>query len=172
MKIENKKLDELNADVNNSRVHNDEQIEQLANSIREFGFTNPIIIDEDNSVLAGHGRLKAAERAGLEKVPTLKLLGLSDLQKRAYIITDNKIGLNAEWDDDILQRELRALTEGDFDIAALGWNQKEMKSFVGLDPLEGLDIEKEFEADQEILLEDIDNFKNKCPRCGFEFGDA
>ena len=172
MKIEQKKLDELNPDVNNSRVHNEEQIQQLANSIKEFGFTNPIIIDEDNSVLAGHGRLKAATVAGLKKVPTLRLLGLTDLQKRAYILTDNKIGLNAEWDDDLLQKELRLLAEGNFDIGSLGWDEKEMRSFVGADPLEGIELEKDFDSGEEILFEDIEAFKNKCPRCGFEFGDV
>lgn len=171
MKIEHRQLNELNPDTNNSRVHGEEQIQQLANSIKEFGFTNPIIIDEDNSVLAGHGRLKAAAIAGIDKVPTLKLAGLSDVQKRAYIITDNKIGLNAEWDDEILQRELKALAESDFNLGELGWNEKEMNSFVG-DPLSGIDLNRDYETGEEILFDDIDDFSHKCPRCGFEFNDV
>lgn len=168
MKVEMRDITEINPDNRNSRIHSDEQITQLTNSIREFGFTNPIIIDEDNSVLAGHGRLRAATRAGMTEVPTLKLIGLSDVQKRAYIITDNKIGLNAEWDDELLQSELRELFNKEFDLASLGWNEREMLSFVG-DPLEGTDIEKDFVGAEEITFDDIDDFSHRCPRCGFEF---
>ena len=170
MNIELRGVDEINPDNRNSRIHSDAQIIQLANSIKEFGFTNPIIIDEDNSVLAGHGRLRAAVLAGMSEVPTLKLVGLSDVQKRAYIITDNKIGLNAEWDDELLQSELRELFEKEFDLEALGWNEREMLSFVG-DPLEGTDIEKDFVGAEEITFDDIDDFGHRCPRCGFEFND-
>lgn len=168
MEIKNKKLIELNPNIHNSRTHNESQINQLVASIEEFGFTNPIIIDENNSVLAGHGRLSAALIIGLEEVPTITLHDLSDTQKRAYIITDNKLGLNAEWDDELLQKELRELFEKDFNLSSLGWNKNELTSFVG-NPLDNLAEDKDFLGSSEIEFSDIDNFTNQCPKCGFEF---
>ena len=93
--ILNVELSKLVPYEKNSRTHTQEQIEQIASSIQEFGFTNPVLIDENNSVLAGHGRVKAAELLELNDVPTLKVTGLSDKQKRAYVIADNKLALNA-----------------------------------------------------------------------------
>lgn len=170
MEINNKKISELHPNINNSRVHGEEQIQQLILSIKEFGFTNPIIIDENNSVLAGHGRLKAAEISGMLEVPTIKLSNLTDAQKRAYIIADNKLGLNAEWDDDLLQRELAELHEQQFDLASLGWNENEINSFLG-NSLDNISIDKDYEGAREIEFEEIDTFKHECPRCGFNFND-
>ena len=103
----------------NSRTHSDEQVSQIAESIGEFGFTNPILIDESNNIIAGHGRLMAAQILGLKEVPVIVLDGLSDTQKKAYVIADNQLALNAGWDLDKLKLEIDTLKELDFDIDLL-----------------------------------------------------
>jgi ParB family transcriptional regulator, chromosome partitioning protein len=107
---------------NNSRTHTQEQIEQIANSIMEFGFTNPVLIDEKNTILAGHGRLKAAKYLSIDKIPTVQILGLNEKQKKAYVIADNKIALNASWDDNLLKAEIEALENMSYDLNILGWD--------------------------------------------------
>jgi len=108
--------------VNNSRTHSDEQVTQVASSIREFGFTNPVLIDEENGVIAGHGRLMAAKKLGIENVPCIILAGLSEAQKKAYVIADNQLALNSGWDMDMLKLEIESLEEMDFDIDLLGFD--------------------------------------------------
>jgi len=119
LNIEYKKTSNLTPYANNSRTHDERQVDQICNSITEFGFTNPILIDEDDGIIAGHGRLQAAEKLGLDEVPTIRLEGLTDVQKRAYVIADNQIGLNSSWDYDTLKLELDALTELEFDLDLL-----------------------------------------------------
>ena len=106
---------------NNPRQHSEAQIDRLVRSIKEFGFTNPVLIDDDLNVIAGHGRLMAAGVMGLKTVPTITLGHLNDEQRRAYVIADNQLALNSTWDDDILQKELEALGDLGFDLTLLGW---------------------------------------------------
>ena len=106
----------------NSRTHSDAQVAQIAASIREFGFTNPILIDAEGGIIAGHGRTLAARKLGLDEVPCIRLSNLTDAQKKAYIIADNKLALNAGWDDDLLKVELEDLALLDFDLTLLGWD--------------------------------------------------
>ena len=106
----------------NARTHNDAQVTQIAASIKEFGFVNPILTDGDNGVIAGHGRLMAAKKLGMEQVPTIELSGLTKTQKQAYILADNKIALNSGWDDDVLNAELLDLVNLDFDINIIGFD--------------------------------------------------
>src|SRR5437764_4552007 len=106
-------LESLIPYARNARTHSDEQIAQIAASIREFGFTNPILVDGDNGIIAGHGRLLAARKLGMTAVPLIELAGMSEAQKRAYIIADNKLALNAGWDTDTLAIEFG-------DLAGLG----------------------------------------------------
>ena len=94
MQIEHLQVAELVPFINNSRTHSDEQVAQVAASIKEFGFTNPILIDGDNGIIAGHGRLMAARKLSIETVPCIRLAHLSEAQRRAYVIADNKLGLN------------------------------------------------------------------------------
>ena len=108
--------------INNSRTHSEAQIKQIAASIREFGFTNPILIDEAGSVIAGHGRLVAAELLNLDEVPTITLEGLTEAQRKAYVIADNKLALNSGWDDELLKIEIETLKNLDFDLDILGWS--------------------------------------------------
>lgn len=110
----------------NSRTHSDDQIAQIAASIKEFGFTNPVLIDKENGIIAGHGRVLAARKLGLEEVPCIELSHLSDTQKRAYIIADNKLALNSGWDEDMLRIELEELKLDDFDVDLLGFDEGEI----------------------------------------------
>ena len=122
LKIEYVATDDLIPYINNSRTHSESQIKQIAASIREFGFTNPILIDEGGSVIAGHGRLVAAELLDLDKVPTITLEGLTDAQRKAYVIADNKLALNSGWDDELLKIEIETLKNLEFDVSILGWD--------------------------------------------------
>lgn len=116
----------------NARTHSRKQIRQIADSIQQFGFTNPILIDKDNTVLAGHGRLAAAQLAGLREVPCVRLEHMTPTQRRAYVIADNKLALNAGWDEEILAEELEALLTLDsaFDISATGFSIAEVDSLI------------------------------------------
>ena len=120
--IEWKQTGKLIPYANNSRTHSEKQIQQVAASIKEFGFTNPILIDEDNGIIAGHGRLQAAQLLGMDTVPTISLKGFTEAQKKAYVIADNKLALNSGWDDELLKIEIEALSDFDFDLDILGWD--------------------------------------------------
>ncbi|HAW2529895.1 TPA: ParB N-terminal domain-containing protein [Escherichia coli] len=126
LKIEYLPVGKLLRYAKNSRTHSDEQVEQLVNSIREFGFTNPVLIDEKNELIAGHGRLAAAEILEMDKVPAIRLSNLSEKQKKAYRIADNKLALNAGWDMQLLAEEVKELMDDDFDIDLLGLNDAEL----------------------------------------------
>ena len=107
---------------NNSRTHSDQQITEIAASITEFGFTNPVLVDANNIIIAGHGRTSAAIELGFDKIPTIELKGLTDTQIKAYVIADNQLALNAGWDFDQLEIEISELRELDFDIDILGFD--------------------------------------------------
>ena len=126
LKIEYLPVGKLLRYAKNSRTHSDEQVEQLVNSIREFGFTNPVLIDEKNELIAGHGRLAAAEILEMDKVPAIRLSNLSEKQKKAYRIADNKLALIAGWDMQLLAEEVKELMDDDFDIDLLGFNDAEL----------------------------------------------
>ena len=121
--------DKLIPYTNNSRTHSPEQVQQIAGSIREFGFTNPILIDEENGIIAGHGRIMAATLLNLKEVPTIILTGLSETQRKAYILADNKLALNAGWNIDLITMELQGLKEIDYDISIIGFDEKELNEF-------------------------------------------
>lgn len=104
----------------NSRTHSTKQVAHLAGSIKEFGFTNPVLIDADNGIIAGHGRVLAAELLGMDVVPCLRLDHLTDIQKRAYVIADNQLALDADWNQDMLALELEELAAADFDMHSIG----------------------------------------------------
>jgi DNA modification methylase len=110
----------------NARTHSPEQVAQIAASIQEFGFTNPILVDGDDGILAGHGRLAAAKDMGLAEVPVVVLDHLSEAQKRAYVLADNKLALNAGWDESLLRLELTDLGELDFDLSLIGFSEDEL----------------------------------------------
>lgn len=130
MKIIQRKTQELIPYARNSRKHSDSQINQVAASIKEFGFTNPVLIDSESGIIAGHCRVLAAMRLGIDYVPCVILDGLTEHQKRAYIIADNRIALNSEWDMDMLAIEIEELMDSDFDLDLLGFERNEIESIV------------------------------------------
>lgn len=150
LEIQYKKLDELNPYEFNSRTHSDKQIAQVKKSIEEFGFTNPILIDEKNEIIAGHGRLQAATELGLEEVPTIRLEGLSDIQKRAYVIADNKLALNAGWNEKMLMREMFALDDAKFDLTLTGFEGDELKKLLDIDVGNDTTEEGQIEFSEEL----------------------
>ena len=113
--------------INNARTHSPEQISKLRASLREFGFVNPVIIDKDFNIIAGHGRVIAAKAEGIEEVPCVLVDYLTEAQKKAYIIADNRMALDAGWDEEILKVELEALEAEDFDLAFTGFDEKEIE---------------------------------------------
>lgn len=121
----------------NTRTHSDEQVNQIVSSIKEFGFTNPVLVDQDNMIIAGHGRVMAANKLKLDKVPTICLKHLTEAQKKAYIIADNRLALNAGWDEDMLKVELEELNDLEFDISLLGFEDNEIESLLS-EQTEGL----------------------------------
>ena len=124
--VEDVSVAELTTYERNSRTHSESQVRQLAKSITEFGFTNPVLIDEDNVLIAGHGRLEASKLLGLERVPAIRLVGLSDDQKKALRIADNKLAMNAGWDEDLLKLELGELNLAGFDLDLVGFSDDEL----------------------------------------------
>lgn len=110
----------------NARTHSDEQVAQIAASVREFGWTNPVLVDEADGIIAGHGRVMAARKLGMDQVPVIVLSGLTEAQKRAYVIADNKLALNAGWDDELLRVELVDLETEGFDLTLTGFDGDEL----------------------------------------------
>ena len=121
----------------NSRTHSEEQVTQIAASIREFGFTNPVLIDSSGTIIAGHGRVMAAKKVGLSEVPCLRLQHLSQSQIRAYVIADNKLALNAGWDDEMLKAELLTLQEEGFNTDLTGFSDDELNALLNSEIIEG-----------------------------------
>lgn len=142
--------------ANNSRTHSEHQVKQIASSIKEFGFTNPILIDDDDGIIAGHGRVMAAELLNINEVPCVRVSGLTNAQKKALVIADNQLALNANWDVELLRLEIDSLREMDFNVDLLGFND-----------LSFLDEEIEMPDD----FDDVDEqeLNHTCPKCGYEF---
>ena len=131
--------------ANNAKIHSEEQITKIASSIREFGFLNPVLIDKDKNIIAGHGRVMAAKKLDLERVPCVYIEGLTEAQRKAYILADNRLGELAEWDMDLVNIELESLRDMDFDIELTGFEMPEEvdTSFSDEDPEDEFeDIEK------------------------------
>jgi len=125
--IEHWPVDRLVPYTRNARTHSSEQISQIAASIQEFGFTNPILVDKKDGIIAGHGRLMAAKDLGMTQVPVVVLDHLTPDQQRAYVLADNKLALNAGWDVDMLASEIEELQAVEFDLSLLGWSADELK---------------------------------------------
>ena len=125
-------LGELIPYARNPRTHSDAQVAQIAASIREFGWTNPVLVDGENGIIAGHGRVMAARKLGLERVPVIELAHMSKAQKRAYVLADNQLALNAGWDDELLRLELADLSELGFDLGLIGFGEGELERLLAL----------------------------------------
>jgi ParB-like chromosome segregation protein Spo0J len=159
--IEMRKVSDLIPFARNARKHSDAQIAQVAASIREFGWTNPVLIDGENGIIAGHARVEAARKLGLDEVPCIELAGLSKAQKKAYILTDNQLALNASWDNDLLKLELTELKELDFDLELTGFAPEEMAEALYGPSFSPATEEEQGRLDQKKPI--------KCPSCGHEF---
>ena len=177
--IVSRKVEDLIPYARNSRTHSDAQVAQIAASVREFGWTNPVLVDGENGIIAGHGRILAARKLGMEEVPCIELAGLTDTQRRAYIIADNKLALNGGWDDELLALELGELNAADFDMALIGFDAGELSAAMGLDEEldgeapkidEGIDYKEKFaiivdcadEAEQQATFERLDSMGFTC----------
>ena len=138
MQIENIDTEKLIPYISNSRIHSEAQVMQIASSIKEFGFNNPVLIDSDMGIIAGHGRVQAAKKLGLKVVPTIELGHLSDVDRRRYIIADNKLALNAEWDVELLNLEFEALGDLGAELGVLGFSEEELNALLEVEQVEGL----------------------------------
>ena len=132
-------LGELIPYARNPRTHSDAQVAQIAASIREFGWTNPVLVDGANGIIAGHGRVLAARKLGLERVPVIELAHMSEAQKRAYVLADNQLALNAGWDEALLRLELADLSELGFDLGLIGFGEGELERLLAGEGKDGPD---------------------------------
>jgi ParB-like chromosome segregation protein Spo0J len=160
MQVEQLKVGDLIPYVNNSRTHSDEQVMQVASSIKEFGFTNPILIDDDGGIIAGHGRLMAAKKLGLDEVPCIRLGYLSEAQRKAYVIADNKLALNSGWDNDLLKIELMQLDSIDFDLNLTGFDLSELANI--FDPVtEEIELKEQTYSETFNIIIECDDEQNQ-----------
>jgi DNA modification methylase len=169
MEIINKPIDLLIPYAKNARVHDDAQIAQLAGSIKEFGFNNPILIDKDNGIIAGHGRVMAARKLGLTEVPTILLDHLNETQRKAYILADNRIAINSTWDNEMLSLELMDIKD-DVSLAMLGFNVEELDALLNptqlTDGLTDEDAVPDVPEEPKSKLGDIYQLGNHRLMCG------
>jgi DNA modification methylase len=169
LNVKYRKVEDLIPYVNNSRKHSDEQVAQISASIKEFGWTNPILIDGTNSIIAGHGRLMAARKLKMDEVPTIELDHLTDTQRKALVIADNKLALNADWDTTLLTIELDELLKDGFALDILGFNQDELAALLEPEQVEGLtdeDAVPDVPEEPKTRLGDIYQLGNHRLMCG------
>ena len=132
LKVVYRKVEDLIPYARNARTHSDAQVAEIAASIKEYGWTNPILTDGENGIIAGHGRLMAARKLGMDEVPTIDIIGLTDTQKRALILADNKMALNASWDFESLKLEIEDISMGGGESQLItGFSQSELDSILG-----------------------------------------
>ena len=143
--------------INNARTHSESQINQIAASIKEFGFRNPILVDGENGIIAGHGRVMAAKKLGLTTIPYINCSDLTEAQKKAYIIADNKIALNAGWDEELLKLELEDIEVSDIDMELLGFSDEELKRLIGVEDTDTEEGEITDDGNRNLLLVEFIN---------------
>lgn len=162
MKIEQKKTIELVPYARNAKLHNSEQVQKIAASIEEFGFCNPVLIDKDNGIIAGHGRILAAQLLNLETVPCIKLEHLTDTQRRAYILADNRLSeLGGGWDMELLKLELEDLEDIEFDLDLIGFDGFEFEEpKTATTPSDFPEVDENIETNHE------------CPKCGYKWSKS
>ncbi len=173
-KVEQWPIEKLVPYAKNSRTHSEEQIAQIAASIKEWGFTTAVLVDEGGGIIAGHGRLMAARRLGMDAVPVMVAKGWSEAQKRAYVIADNKLALNAGWDNELLALELSELGDLGFDVELTGFDLQEITSLIDA-PSDDPQLEEQFysevfniiieckdESEQEKIFNRLDSEGYKC----------
>ena len=137
MQVSQTEIEDLIPYASNSRTHSDEQVAQIAASIKEFGFNNPVLLDKEKGIIAGHGRVLAGRKLGLKEIPTIELSHLTENQRKAYVIADNKLALNADWDMDLLALEMNGLDQEGFDLSLLGFDDNDLATILA-EETEGL----------------------------------
>lgn len=161
-------VDSLIPYARNARTHSPEQVAKIAGSIKEFGFLNPVIISSDGGIIAGHGRVMAAQKLGIKKVPCVEESHLTETQKRAYILADNKIALDAGWDDEMLKVEFIELLDDKFDVSLTGFDTNDIEYYskknetlesIDFDELSSMDTKKDTKEPKIAI----------CPECGHRF---
>jgi ParB-like chromosome segregation protein Spo0J len=164
LQIRYRDIGELIPYAMNSRTHSEAQVAQIAGSIRQFGWTNPVLLDGDSGIIAGHGRVMAARMLGIRDIPTIELRHLSETQRRAYVIADNQLALLAGWDESVLALEMKALQIEDFDLGLTGFDQAEIDRLLdGAGPSDVQSPDAFPEVDENIETD------HKCPSCGYEW---
>ena len=166
--VEHWDIEKLIPYARNSRTHSEAQIAQIAASMKEWGVTSAVLVDEDGGIIAGHGRVLAARKLGKTEMAVMIARGWTDAQKKAYVIADNQLALNAGWDKELLKLELDELHTGGFKMDLLGFDAAELSAAMSLDSIPDM-LEPE-SSSKEI---DTDDYKmgHMCPKCGFEFDD-
>lgn len=160
IKLNSIKTSDLIPYARNARTHSAEQVAQIAASIKEFGFINPVIIDKDNGIIAGHGRVMAARKLGMAEVPCVEVAHLTEAQKKAYILADNQLAMNAGWDREMLRLEIEDLSLC-FNLDAIGFSKHEIDGLLAsIDFEDPNEVEKEEKSSKKIII---------CPKCGFEY---
>ena len=161
--VERRSVESLIPYARNARTHSDEQVAQIAASIKEWGWTTPVLVDEEGQIIAGHGRVMAARKLGIEEIPVMVASGWTEAQRRAYVLADNKLALNSGWDMDLLKVELQDIGEMNFDLNKIGFSVGEMASMFD---------EPNFAPGSEDDQGKLDELAPKiiqCPHCGDEF---
>jgi len=169
MQVKQVKVESLIPYARNSRTHSDAQVAQIAASIKEFGWTNPILVDGTNGIIAGHGRLLAARKLGYIEVPVIELENMTESQKKAYVIADNQLAMNAGWDTSLLSLELADLKEQGFELDVLGFDAKELDKLLEPEQVDGLtdeDAVPDVPVDPKTKLGDIYQLGNHRLMCG------
>jgi len=152
--VERRAVESLIPYARNARTHSDEQVAQIAASIKEWGWTTPVLVDETGQIIAGHGRVMAARKLGIEEIPVMVASGWTEAQRRAYVLADNKIALNSGWDMDLLKVELQDIGEMSFDLDKIGFSVEEMTSFfVETENENNIPEQKELKNTFEVAIE-------------------
>lgn len=155
-------IDKLIPYVNNARTHSDAQVDQIASSIREFGFRSPVLVGKDNTIIAGHGRVLAAKKLGLKKVPYIDCSDMTEVQTKAYILADNRIALNAGWDEQMLALEVQGLAVSDIDLELMGFTDKELERFLqNAEDEVGAHDDVDMGESYEIIIECISEYEQR-----------
>jgi hypothetical protein len=168
--IEEWDIDRLSPYENNAKLHPDSHVEQIANSIEEFTFLDPVAVDENGEILEGHGRLLAAKKRGDNTIPVIQVTGLSDAQKVAYRLAHNKLTMNTGFDPEMLKLDFEFLQDSDFDLGLTGFGELEL-SFLDDEPEEEVNEPYSPKSSTKEVNVDEFEFDHKCPKCGFEYND-
>jgi len=168
--IEEWDIERLSPYENNAKLHPDSHIEQIANSIEEFTFLDPVAVDENGEILEGHGRLLAAKKRGDSTIPVIQVTGLSDAQKVAYRLAHNKLTMNTGFDPEMLKLDFEFLQDSEFDLSLTGFGELELSFLDEVTEEETNEPYSPKSSTKEVNVDEFE-FDHKCPKCGFQYND-